>query len=294
MSISESITSRSAQDAAVAAACDNTYAWLRRAFTMVVEDPLCDRRRAYAWGVVQAAAMGKVLGLPRLSVLEMGVGGGAGLISLERIAARVAAISGVALDVFGFDTGVGLPKPVDYRDAPNMWFEGQCPMNAEHVTKQLRDATLCLGDVRATIPAFISRRHAPVGFISFDLDLYSSTMHAFEVLRAEDDLLLPRVACYFDNILGHSYSDFTGERLAIREFNVDPMRKISRIRGLRHFVPQAYRDDRCWECMFFAHNFAHRRSGAIDALHKPVYCDENDEVHRYPVDSDWREKLSLT
>src|SRR5262245_1184601 len=96
-------------DDASAPACDNTYAWLRHAFERVIEDASCDRRRAYAWGVVQAAALGKVLGFERISVVELGVGGGAGLISLERIAERAAALSGVGVDVYGFDTGVGLP-----------------------------------------------------------------------------------------------------------------------------------------------------------------------------------------
>jgi hypothetical protein len=273
--------------------CDNTYAWLRYAFERVIADPICDRRRGYAWGVVQAAAFGKVLGFARISAIELGVGGGAGLISLERIAARAAELSGVGIDVYGFDTGTGLPKPVDYRDSPSMWFEGQCPMNPEHVARQLRTASLRLGHVRDTIPRFLAGPIAPVGFISFDLDLYSSTVDAMALLRAEDRALLPRIPCYFDNILGHGYSDFTGERLAISEFNASPMRKISLIHGLRHFVPKAYRDDRCWDCMFFAHIFEHRLNATVDALRKPVYCDENDEVYRYPVDSDWRQRIPL-
>lgn len=281
-------------DPAVAAIpCDNTYAWLRHAFTCVIDDELCARRRTYAWGVVQAAALGKVLGHARISVIELGVGGGAGLISLERIAERTAALSGIDIDVYGFDTGVGLPKPVDYRDAPNMWFEGQCPMNQSVLERQLRHATLRLGDVRTTIPAFLGEPIAPVGFISFDLDLYSSTVDAMALLTADDDKLLPRVACYFDNILGHSYSDFTGERLAIAEFNAQPLRKISSIHGLRHFVPKAFRDERGWECMFFAHLFGHRDSATIDAFRKPVYTDDKDEIYRYPVDSDWRRHVPL-
>ena len=273
--------------------CDNTYAWLRYAFEQIVEDEICDRRRAYAWGVVQAVALGRVLGVDRISAIELGVGGGAGLISLERIAERAAVLSGVGVDVYGFDTGVGLPKPVDYRDSPNMWFEGQCPMNRERVMRQLHTASLRLGNVRDTIPHFLKEQPAPVGFIGFDLDLYSSTTDAMALLRAEDGALLPRIACYFDNILGHSYSDFTGERLAIAEFNAQPMRKISSIHGLRHFVPKAYRDDRCWECMFFAHIFEHRLNGAIDALRKPVYCDENDDVYRFAVNSNWRNRIPL-
>jgi hypothetical protein len=151
-----------------------------------------------------------------------------------------------------------------------------------------------LGHVRDTIPRFLAEGPAPIGFVAFDLDLYSSTVDAMALLRADDAVLLPRMMCYFDNILGHSYSDFTGERLAISEFNdAEPMRKISPIHGLRYFVPKAYRDERCWECLFFAHVFEHPLNSAIDALHKPVYCDEHDEVYRFPVHSDWRQRIPL-
>ena len=47
--------------------------------------------------------------------------GGNGSVELERIATDVFARYGVAIDVYGFDTGEGLPKPKDYRDLPNLY-----------------------------------------------------------------------------------------------------------------------------------------------------------------------------
>ena len=48
-------------------------------------------------------------------MLEFGVAGGAGLLSLERIAELVEGLTGVEIEVHGFDTGTGLPAPKDYR-----------------------------------------------------------------------------------------------------------------------------------------------------------------------------------
>lgn len=273
--------------------CDNTYSWLRHAFLELASDPVCDRRRMYIWGCIQAATLAKVLDVDRISVIEFGVGGGAGLIALDRIAMQAERLTGVKCDVYGFDTGTGLPKPVDYRDAPNMWFEGQCPMNRKVLESQLQRASLRLGNVSETLPAFLTESIAPVGFVSFDLDLYSSTVDALRLFTAGDDMLLPRVMCYFDNILGHSYSDFTGERLAISEFNNHTTRKLSPVHGLKYFVPAPYRDDRYWECMYFAHLFHHRAYANIDAINKPVFVDANDEILRYPAQSDWRSRLNF-
>ena len=46
-----------------------------------------------------------------ISVIEFGVAGGAGLLSLERTAELVEARTKVQRGVHGFDTGVGLPNP---------------------------------------------------------------------------------------------------------------------------------------------------------------------------------------
>ena len=52
---------------------------------------------------------------------------------------------------------------------------------------------------------------------------------------------LPRVHCYFDDIMGFTFSEFTGERFAIAEFNRShSKRKISPIFGLRYFLPRPY------------------------------------------------------
>src|SRR5438132_1216474 len=174
-------------------AFDNTYSWLNHTFAELVKDARCRERPQYGWGVMQGAALAKILGVPKISVIEFGVAGGFGLLALESIAAAIEIITNVHIDVFGFDTGVGLPKPADFRDQPNMWFEGQLPMDRDRLISALSRARLYLGPVDETIPSFIASDPAPIAFVSFDLDLYSSTRDALTLFQADHSNLLPRV-----------------------------------------------------------------------------------------------------
>lgn len=222
-------------------------------------------RPNYAWGVAHAAALAQALGIRHISVIELGVAGGNGLIALEAVARETCELSGVDISVYGFDTGIGLPKPTDYRDMPNHFCEGSFPMDSEKLRRRLVKAKLILGLVENTIPQFIASNPPPIGFIAFDLDLYSSTKQAIRLLEGNEKSLLPRVYCYFDDILGHSYSEFTGELLAISEFNSShPLRKISKINGMSYLVP-AFCRPHCWvEQFYMAHIFDHKLYGEYD------------------------------
>jgi hypothetical protein len=199
------------------------------------------------------------------------VAGGNGLISLEKIAESVEERFELHIDVYGFDTGAGLPKPVDYRDLPNLWRESAFPMDVERLQQRLKKAQLMLGLVGETVVDFIRSCPAPVAFISFDLDYYSSTIDAFKLLEAACSVLLPRVYCYFDDIIAFTYSDFTGERLAIKEFNAShSMRKISPIYGLRYFLPRSHRDTMWSEQFYITHLFDHHLYSRHDGLVKRI------------------------
>jgi hypothetical protein len=216
----------------------------------------------YRWGILSAAAVAQVLGYERITAIEFGVAGGNGLIALEECARQATELSGVAIDVVGFDTGTGLPKPTDYRDLPQLWAEGDFAMDADALRGRLHGAQLLLGPVADTVGGFVEGRPAPIGFISFDMDMYSSTVDAFTVFERSLDILMPRVVCYFDDIIAFSHSDFTGERLAISEFNErHDLRKISRIYGLRFVL-----DIQQWwtEHMYMAHFFEHPKYNDFD------------------------------
>lgn len=179
-------------------------------------------RPHYAYSVFHAADLAKRLGYSSISVCEFGVAGGNGLVCLEECARSSAEFFKIRIDVYGFDSSTGLPATEDYRDIPYAWKPGMFKMDVNKLKARLNKAELILGNVEETVPTFITRNPAPIGALLFDLDYYSSTIAALNILRLEDRFLLPRVFCYFDDILGsvlHSYSNKTGVRLAIEDFN---------------------------------------------------------------------------
>ncbi|MEO6475535.1 MAG: hypothetical protein ABIQ96_10480 [Luteolibacter sp.] len=225
-------------------------------------------RPNYTWAVLQSAHLAKTLGYKRFSVLEFGVAGGLGLTSLEETARRVEALLGIGIDVYGFDTGVGLPAAMDYRDMPNIYTVGTYQMDVEALRSRLKKAKLILGPISETMGGFLASNPAPVGFISVDVDIYTSSVDCLKVLEADESLLLPRVHCYFDDIMGASCADFLGERLAMNEFNeTHKDAKISPIYGLWHYVPRKYSQDLWPHMMFMAHLLSHSR-----------YCDDDGMV----------------
>lgn len=228
-------------------------------------------RPNYTWAVLQAAYLAKSLKLKRISAVEFGVAGGNGLISLEKTAEEIERILNVKIDVYGFDTGYGLPKPTDYRDLPHLYEESTYPMDQTLLQHRLKKANLTLGLIQDTLPSFIASEPPPVGFIAVDVDLYSSTVHSLKLLEASSKLLLPRIHCYFDDIIGFSFAEFNGERLAIKEFNeTHELRKISPIFGLRYFVPEAMIDNPWVEGMYVVHILDHELYSKGDqmVLHK--------------------------
>jgi hypothetical protein len=222
------------------------------------------RRPHYVWGVLNGAYLAHALRIKRISAIEFGVAGGNGLVILELIAHRVADLVGVCVDVYGFDNGKGSPKPVDYRDSPNLIHESEYPMDVDKLRRRLTSAHLILGPVDQTVAPFIETDSAPVGFVSFDMGVYSSTSKGLKLFDAHERILLPRVQCYFAASTGLTHSDFTADRLAIAEFNEGHrMRKISPCYGLEYSVPNAY----LWAGrMYLAHIFDHSLYGEDDGL----------------------------
>lgn len=180
-------------------------------------------RPHYAYGIYSAANLATTLGLSSVSVIEFGVAGGNGLRAMEEIAERVSKYFGLEIAVYGFDTGTGMPAPIDYRDLPHVWRAGFYQIEIATLRSQLRNASLILGDVFSTTREFLAiETLAPIGFVSFDLDYYSSTKHAFQIFSGAVPTRLPRVWCYFDDIIYPEracHNQYIGELCAIREFN---------------------------------------------------------------------------
>jgi hypothetical protein len=84
---------------------------------------------------------------------------------------------------------------MDYRDGPNLRLDEQFPMDEAALRRELRRAKLHLGRVETTVPEFVRGTFVPVAFISFDLDLYSSTRDALK-RRREAGVPMPDTVCY--------------------------------------------------------------------------------------------------
>lgn len=225
------------------------------------------QRPHYMWGVLQGMNLARTLGIRRVSIAEFGVAGGNGLVALEKIVETLEPHFGVQVDIYGFDTGAGLPKPQDYRDIPNTYAEGEYVMDSDMLRKRLKKSQLKLGLVEDTIDDFIRSRPAPMAFFSIDLDYYHATMAALRLLEAPFDSLLPRVWCYFDDIMGPTKCEFTGERLAISDFNSShEMRKIAPIVGLPWALPGQFFHQVWLRKMYLTHIFDHKDNGRHDGL----------------------------
>ena len=219
-------------------------------------------RPYYAFGIMQAAQEARQLKMRRISVVEFGVANGGGLLEMEKIARHVERVTGVAIDVYGFDGGAGLPAPEDYRDLPFYWQTGMYPMEEKKLRKRLQRAKLIIGDVKRTVPSFLKRTFAPIGFIAFDLDLYSSTKRAMQLMKAKPQQILPRVYCYFDDIGGGPpHNDRIGVLLVIKEFNDEnPQRYLApffRLQSLRP-APQFWNEQ-----IYVLHDFHHQKYTAF-------------------------------
>lgn len=221
------------------------------------------QRPHFTYGIYHAAQTAQRLGVPKITAIEFGVAGGNGLLAMEQIGSEVERETGVGIAVCGFDTGSGLPQPVDYRDEPYIYGHGQYTMDQDALRRRLKRSRLVLGDVKETVPEFSKEKlNAPIGFVSFDLDFYSSTVNALKLFETNHENILPRVFCYFDDIIGDDlelHNDWTGELLAIKEFNANhEVRKIAPINGLRHkrAIPARWND-----MMYVLHDFEHPHYG---------------------------------
>ncbi len=212
-------------------------------------------RPNYLVGLLKAADQANSQGIKEIAAIEFGVAAGGGLICLDQYAGQIEEECGVKVRVFGFDSGEGLPTLLpDYRDHPDQWRACDYPMDQERLRNRLSPRTeLILGNVKETVPKFLSYNSLPIGFISFDLDLYSSTVDAMAVLSSASQKNLNRVILYFDDIDFYFNHKFAGELLAISEFNENHVQvKIDKWRGVQR--DKVFRDSLWLSRMYVAHD----------------------------------------
>jgi len=218
-------------------------------------------RNDYAYGMYHAARQAKALGITTVTGIEFGVFNGIGLRNMEQLGYGIHQELGVWYDLYGFDTGAGLPPPSDRRDLAYVWKTGLFAPRRDLRTF-LKRAGLVIGDVAQTVPRFCREKHAPLAFVSIDVDYYTAAADCLRIFDQDPSALLPRVFTYLDDTIGGDeelHSRFAGELAAVEEFNArHEHRKIAPINGLRwkRRFPQAWNDQ-----MHVAHIFDHPRYG---------------------------------
>jgi hypothetical protein len=198
----------------------------------------------YNLGLLIGAIQAKKLGLPRIRALEFGVASGNGLRCLSRAAGIISRRLELEIEVVGFDSGSGLFAPKDFRDHPEIWSAGQYDMGDPEPLKRdiAPNGRLVLGDIAQTVHT-LDDDATPIGFVSVDVDYYSSTVPIlayFETVEATR--ILPATPFFFDDVIVNwSYSDLAGEQLAIAEFNArSALRKIEpKLPAMKLFALQA-------------------------------------------------------
>lgn len=217
-------------------------------------------RQQYAFPILFAADAARASGLSRITIVEFGVATGAGLLNMCSIAERTKAATGVEFRVVGFDTGKGMPPATDYRDLPEIYQAGDFPMDAEKLRRSLPPfAELVIGDLKETVGAYLERltEDAPIGFVAVDVDYYSSTKSALRLLTGAPELYLPIVPVYLDDIASYACSDWTGEMLAVNEFNDEQaIRRIAPFTLLRS--RRIFKNTQWIDRMFACHIHDHR------------------------------------
>lgn len=201
-------------------------------------------RQPYAFGLQQAFAFAAKerdkLGIKRLVFVEFGVASGAGLLNICRVGAALSRHHDMPFRCIGFDAGSGMPAPVDYRDHPEKYLDGDfaahdqlalaraLPSNASVLYGPIRDR---LGELRDALePGDF------IGFVSIDVDYWSSTTDALRLFDDQDVSFLPRMPVYLDDVNNIDHHPFAGELLAVDEFNHDrPHRKVTKMNGLRNW-----------------------------------------------------------
>jgi hypothetical protein len=187
-------------------------------------------RPQYAYGVLHAADQARAQGLDSATVIEFGVANGEGLMNLASLARRAERTTGIHLSVVGFDLGTGMPPPIDHRDHPELYKQGDFLMEPSLLNHTLpSNCLLKIGPLTATIAEFFAEDHPPIGFAAVDVDYYSSAKDALACFAHPDlarYLRLPVI--YFDDIMFESHNEWCGELLAIHEFNAQQQaRKIA-------------------------------------------------------------------
>jgi len=189
-----------------------------------------EMRKEYAIGAILGGLQAKYCGYKNITLIEFGVAKGIGFKALINIASVIHKEMKMNVKIIGFDNRNGLPSPKDFRDHPEIWEASQFSMGSyyddiEKIAKE-NGGELVIGDVQDTLKKFDLGENV-LAFASIDVDYYSSTKPITNwLMNLSAKSLLPASVLYFDDVLEvWTYSAFSGESLAIKEFNDNSKKK---------------------------------------------------------------------
>lgn len=179
-------------------------------------------RPHYETVLYESCIEAKKLGYTEISVLELGVAGGNGIISLENYKKKVERFLNIKITIYGFDSGKGLPEAESYKDLPFIWKKEFFKVDKNQLAKRI-NSKIIYGDIKNTVDEFVNLSPKNISAIFFDLDYYSSTKNFLNQINKLQQYLSPRVYCYFDDVfnINQMIGKFNGELLAIEEFNLE-------------------------------------------------------------------------
>jgi hypothetical protein len=191
-------------------------------------------RLQYSLSLAHAVLQAQHCSYNKITAIEFGVASGGGLFELCRAATYFKEHCDIEIEVYGFDSAIGLPPQIPgYKDHPEIWKQGNYPMgNPDAIRSQLPNwAHLIIGNITDTITEFtdtFTNTNSKIGFVSIDVDYYSSTVPCLKIFEMSPELYLPAVPMYVDDMNWLiTYNEWCGEALAIKEFNqTHEMRKI--------------------------------------------------------------------
>lgn len=186
-------------------------------------------RPQYAFGILNSAQIAKSLGFKKVTLIEFGVGSGAGLMNMIELARKTKKATGIDFQIVGFDTGAGMPKAKDFRDHPDLYSQGDFPMEWEKLSLALQgEAQIFIGEIKNSLEKFIAALSpdAPIGFVSLDVDYYSSAVDALNLFKVLPQYFLPTTHIHVDDIQLEPHNSLCGELRAIKEFNASQKERI--------------------------------------------------------------------
>lgn len=196
------------------------------AYAVLTGGILRNIKAPYLLGSVIAAVQARMAGYGGVVLVEFGVASGGGLRQLASVASLIERHLDLKVIVIGFDGGDGLPVLHGAEDHPELWEANQFPMvSRDALLRDFESTTrrLVLGDIAATIGQLdgLDCSVYRLGFVSVDVDLYSSTIPILAYLgRCDTAQLVPAPVVHFDDVhVAWTYSVLAGEERAIEEFN---------------------------------------------------------------------------